>query len=242
MKEYIKENKKTILIVSIFVIFLIILSIIVKILGNDNKTLVNYYISKLEINDITLPDNSCDINNTLKNNNIPYFNLSNSVFDSLNEEILTDVLLRSCHQEGYIDYAASLNDNVLSLAISISHETFDDLAYLEYKTYNIDINKNSLISNQDLLTKYNLTYQDVSNIVMSKLMEYYEYEKNNNWINNISFNEYLNLLKYENITLNNMNLYVDNKNDLYIFKDYTLTEGMIMDMNYPEITIKFKLT
>ena len=38
-----------------------------------------------------------------------------------------------------------------------------------------------------------------------------------------------------------MNLYIDSKRDLYIYKDYTLSVGMSIDENYPYITIKFKL-
>lgn len=242
MKKYIIENKKTITIISIFIIFLIILNIVVKSLGNNNKVLISYYISRLEIGDITLDDQSCDLDYTLKYNNIPYFNLSNKTFDEINQEILEEILLRSCYQEGNIDYESSLNDNILSLAINISHETIDDLAYLEYKTYNIDINKNERLTNQEILNLYNLTKNDVSNKVISYLKEYYDYEKENNLLDSdITFNKYLNILDYKSITLNNMNLYIDDKKDLYIFKDYTLSEGMIIDLEYPNLTIKFKL-
>ena len=72
-------------------------------------------------------------------------------------------------------------------------------------------------------------------------MEYYNYEKKMNYIDNISFNEYLKILDYTPITIDNMNLYIDNKNDLYNFKDYTLSEGMSIDEDFPYITIKFKL-
>jgi len=242
MKKYIIENKKTIIIISIFIVFIIILSIIVNLLGNDNKVLINSYISRLQINDINLTDNSCDLEYTLTNNNIPYFNLNNKVYNDINQEILTEILLRSCYQEGFIDYEATLNNNILSLAINISHETNDDLAYLEYKTYNINTKTNQRITNQELLNIYKLTTQDVTNKVIKHLLNYYEYEKENNYIEkSTSFNTYLNMLEYETITLDNMNLYIDNKNNLYIFKDYMLTEGMSIDENYPNLTIKFKL-
>ncbi|MBQ8471980.1 MAG: hypothetical protein IJ501_00585 [Bacilli bacterium] len=241
MREYIIENKKTILFISIFIIILIILNIVVNLLGDTNKVLVNSYITKLNSNDLNI-DLECEIDKILEYNNIPYFTLSNKVFDEINEEILEETLLRICYQDGYIDYETSLNNNILSLAINISHDTIDDLAYVEYKTYNINTNNNTRITNQDLLKIYNLTLNDVKNKVKGYLTNYYNYEKKNNYINNITFNEYLKLIEYEEITLNNMNLYVDKKNDLYIFKDYILTEGMSIDTNYPDLTIKFKLT
>ena len=48
MKAYIRENKKTILIISTFLTIIIILSIIVNFLGTNNKVLVNSYITKLD--------------------------------------------------------------------------------------------------------------------------------------------------------------------------------------------------
>lgn len=243
MKNFINENKKSIIIALIFIILIIILNIVINLLNKaDNKLLINYYISKLNIGDIEISDNSCDIDYTLKYNNIPYFNFSNNVYDKINNEILEEVLLRSCYQEGEITYEASLNNNILSLAINISHETVNSFAYVEYKTYNIDIDKNEKIDNITLLNKFNLNLQNVINTVLNNLQTYYFYEKNNNLIESTTtFNEYLDLLNYETITLDNMILYLDDKNDLYIFKDYTLTEGMVTDDNYPVFTIKFKL-
>lgn len=243
MKEYIKENKKTIIIILIFIIFIIILNLILNAKENDNQFLINTYIKQLELKDLNTNNFSCDITYTLQNNNIPYFNLNHPTYNELNNEILTESLLRSCYQEGSIDYEASLNDNLLSLAINISHETTHDLAFVEYKTYNINTKNNTKITNQQLLNIYKLTLQDVSNKVIKYFLNFYKYEKDNNLIDKtISFNDYLNILEFETITLDNMNLYVDNKNDLYIFKDYILSEGMSMDENFPSLSIKFKLT
>ena len=242
MKEYIIENKKTIIIIGIFLVVLIILSIVVKLLGNTNQLLITAYVSKLEKEDITLEVNDCDLDYVLKYNNIPYFNLNTEVFNELNEEIFETFLLRTCYQDGEINYEASLNDNILSVALNISYATDDDLAYLEYKTYNINSDENIRMNNQDILKRYNLTLENVTNIVLSHLRTYYDYELEKGYINDFSFQYYLtNILNYTPITINNMNLYIDSNNDLYIYKDYTLSEGMSIDEDFPYITIKFKL-
>ena len=85
MKEYIIENKKTIIIIGIFLGILIILSIIVNLLGNTNQVLITAYVSRLEKEDLTFTDNNCDLDYVLKYNNIPYFNLNTEVFNELNE-------------------------------------------------------------------------------------------------------------------------------------------------------------
>lgn len=242
MKEYILENKKTIIIVSGFILFLIILNMILNSLGTDNKVLLTSYVSKLDRDDIKITDNACDIENALKYNNVPYFEYNSQIFNDMNEEIIETFLLRACYQEGFIDYEASLNKNILSVALNISHETIDDLAYVEYKSYNINIDTNSKISNSTLLQKYNLNLSAVNNKVMSMLTKYYNYEKEKKHIENLSFNEYLEILEYENITIDNMILFVDDNNDLYILKDYTLSPGMSIDEEFPDLTIRFKLT
>ena len=151
-------------------------------------------------------------------------------------------LLRTCFQDGEISYDASLNDNILSVAINISYETDDDLAYLEYKTYNIDISNHTLINNQDILNKYNISLNAITSIVLGRFNEFYEYELNNNLLDvTTSFNDYLKILEYDGIDINNLKLYIDNKKDLYLFKEYELSNGMKKDEEYPNLSIKFKL-
>lgn len=243
MKEYINENKKTIIIISVFVIFIIILNIIVNSTEKNNQVLINTYIRKLDTNDIKLTNYTCDIESTIKYNNIPYLKLNNPTYNEINKEILTNSLLRSCYQEGEINFETSLNNNILSLLVNISYETNHEFAYVEYKTYNINTKTNTKMTNQQILNTYNLTLQDVNNKVTSHFLNFYKYEKDNNYIENtISFNQYLNILDYKTITLNNMNLYIDKENDLYLLKNYTLSRGMIKDDEYPNLTTKFKLT
>ncbi|MBR3661204.1 MAG: hypothetical protein IKN63_04845 [Bacilli bacterium] len=243
MKNFIINNKKGIIII----VILLILCIIFKILlsskhSNSSNILISSYVSNLERNDVDLDNSICDLDNVLKYNNIPYFKLNNNTYQEINKEILTNFLLRTCYQDGFIDYEVSLNDDILSLALNISYDTDDDLAYLEYKTYNINIKTNEKVSNEEILKKYNISKLAIEEIVLDKIEEYYNYEKKMNYLNNESFNDYLEILEFSPITLDNMNLYIDKNNDLYLYKDYTLSEGMSIDEDFPYITIKFKLT
>ena len=243
MKKYLEENKKMVIIIAVFVIFLIILTIIVNSLKPNNKVLITSYVTRLKKDDITLNDNSCDLDYVLEYNKIPYFNLNNETYNKINNEIIYDFLLRACYQDGEIDYEAYLNDNILSVLLNISYETDDDMAYLEYKTYNIDINKHELVSNIDILNKYNVTLNDVVSTVLKRFQEFYEYEYTNNWLDNtITFNDYLEILGYKGITLDDLKLFIDKNNDLNLTYEYELSEGMRRDEGYPNLSIKFKLT
>ncbi len=243
MSEFIKKNKKSILIVSIFLIITIILSIIANIFNkNTNKVLLSSYVSNLTKEDFQSID-SCNTDEVLKDSNVPYFKVSNNYYDKMNNEILYDFLLRACYQNGIVDYDASLNNDILSLAINISYESINDLTYVEYKTYNINIKTNKPIENSTLLSKYNRTQEDATNIVMERLLNYYYYEKEHNYLESkITFNDYLDILQYEPITMENMKLFVDTNNNLWLYKEYNLSEAMMRYEDYPVVSIRFKLT
>lgn len=243
MLDIIKENKKNILIISIFLVFLVVLSIIASIfVKNTNTVLVTSYVSNLTKKDLQ-EVTECNLDEVLKDSNIPYFKVSNTFYDQMNEEIMYEFLLRACYQNGIVDYSASINDDILSLALNISYESINDLTYVEYKTYNINIKTNEVVDNSYLLNKYNKTLDDVSNVVMERLLDYYYYEKEHNYIDSsTSINDYLDILEYEPVTIQNMKLYIDNNNDLWLFKEYTLSEAMMRYEDYPVISIRFKLT
>ena len=242
MKEYILKNKKVIFIVLGLIVILIILSIFTNNKKDNNNVLISSYVSRIKKGDVTLNDNSCDLDYVLEYNKIPYFNLNNDTYNEINKEIMYNFLLRACFQEGVIDYEASLNDNILSVALNISYETDDDLAYLEYKTYNIDTNSNQVISNLEILNKYNVTLNDITSIVLGRFNDFYKYDLEHDWLDlSVSFNDYLEILKYDGITIDNLKLYIDNKGDLYLFKEFELSEGMKKDEEYPNLSIKFKL-
>ena len=180
MLKYIQENKKNILIAASFLLFVIILSIIVNVFTKkSNDVLVTSYVSSLTEKDFKGLDD-CDIKEVLKDSKVPYFNFKSDFYDKMNDEVMYEFLLRACYQNGIITYDASINENILSLAVNISYESVNDLTYVEYKTYNIDIKKNEVIDNASLLNKYNKSLDDANNAVMSKLLYYYDYEIKNN--------------------------------------------------------------
>ena len=58
---------------------------------------------------------------------------------------------------------------------------------------------------------------------------------------NITFSDYLNILEYKTVTLDNLSLFIDKKNDLYIYKDFSLSEGMKRLDYFPNLSNTFKL-
>lgn len=240
MKNFIKEKKTILIILGVLIILSLILPIL---LSNKNNTvIVNSYIKDLSLEDINITSLPCNLKEVLKDNHVPYFKLSNKTYDEINRELLETFLLRSCYQNGFIDYEASYHDSILSFYLMISYETDDDLTYLEYKSYNINTKTNTVITNKEILNKYHLNLTMVDSIIKSNFYNYYQFERNNNLLDlNISFQEYLEELKFKPITLENMNLFIDKKQDLYLLKEYDLSYGMSISEYYPNIVTKFKL-
>ena len=235
-----KKNK----IMIIIIIVLIVLTILLMVLSNNkiSNNISDYYVSNLRANDINNIDvSACNIDEVLKNNKIPYFNLNSQVYNDINKEILTDFFLRTCYQNGEMTYEKNISDDILSLILTISYEDADDTSYLEYKTYNINLDNNTLITNENLLNKYNITLSNINNILKSTFTKYYLYEKKNgNYDSKFNFNDFLDEIGYQNLSYNDLNLYLEN-NTLYLYVTYNTTELMALDNNYPEIITKFKL-
>lgn len=235
-----KDKKKTIIILIIIAVIVIATQVILNIFTPKNKVLISTYVKTLTTDDISI-NIPCD-KQILKENQIPYFRVSNTLYDSINKDILENSLLRVCYQNGYMSYDIALNDNILSLIVYISYETENELANIEYKTYNINTDTNQIVTNQELLNKYNLTINQVNTKVLTELNKYYNYEKENELVDqNITFSDYLNILEYKTVTLNNLSLFIDKKNDLYIYKDFSLSEGMKRVDYFPNLSNTFKL-
>ena len=235
-----KDKKKTIIILIIIAVIVIAIQVILNIFTPKNKVLISTYVKTLTTDDINI-NIPCD-KQILKENQIPYFRVSNTLYDSINKDILENSLLRVCYQNGYMSYDIALNDNILSLIVYISYETENELANIEYKTYNINTDTNQIITNQELLNKYNLTINQVNTKVLTELNKYYNYEKENDLVEqNITFSDYLNILEYKTVTLDNLSLFIDKKNDLYIYKDFSLSEGMKRLDYFPNLSNTFKL-
>ena len=119
MIDYIRENNKKVIITLLLIITTIILSIFASSSNDSNTLIINNYISKISP-DINYKIENCDLKNILEENQIPYFKISNEVYDNINQEIINKFVSRVCYQNGEITYKASLNDHILSVLIIYS--------------------------------------------------------------------------------------------------------------------------
>lgn len=219
--EALKENKKTLIILGVCLIFVIFSSLF------DNKT------------DSNKLDNSKDYIYTSRNNEnskMPYINLNSEEITDVNIEILTKYLEITNSETGNMDYSYNQYSDIISLIISV----IDSEGNLEITTYNINITEKKILSDEEIIRKFNLDYNQVKNIMENYIKEYYNYEITKKYIDkSCDFNCYIN--DYEIDIYNNYKFFIKNDN-LYIYKKLNTTQEFLYDENNPFTLFEFKIS
>ena len=122
---------------------------------------------------------------------IPALNIKN-ISKNINEEINNFVNPYINEITNRIYYHYEINGNVLSLFITIEDFEIEGSARLYYLSYIIDLNKNKVLSKDDVYKLFDLNENYLVGVLNDKFKGYYEDEKNKKIINsNLSYEEYL---------------------------------------------------
>lgn len=164
------DNKKKIIIV-----FIVTIIIIISVILLSNSTNKDYDYDSLK------EDSTNDFVYTVDSEKsdgffvyVPYINLKGSSIENINEEI-------DSYMEEFINgdmirsnYEYEINGKVLSLVIKTIDYGSDDIPLIYFKTYNINLSNGELISDEELLSSYNLTIDDVSSSIEKQFKYFYE--------------------------------------------------------------------
>lgn len=153
---------------------------------------------------------------------IPYININNNLGKTINNEIDNYTSTFQKNNIG-ITYEYNLNGNILSLIIIIEDHSYAQSAtILNFKSYNINLKKLELVANETLLNYFNITNNDVKNILSKKLYDYYLDEVNANKINsnNCDYDCFLSNRDLNN-NLDNTEYYIKN-GKLIVYKPYSI--------------------
>ncbi len=211
-KEKLEWNPKLLIVLIIIVILCIILNIV-----NNNKskeyetykqdTSKNYVYTKYH----------SDTNKA----SIPYINVSGEDVSKVNNEIINEATpyLTSSDPNKTVTYRYNQNKNILSVVLTYRDiDSNDQLTYL-YKTYVFDLKNNAhLLSDEEILKKFNITYAEVNEIMATKMKEKYQDEVSKGYIekNECDYKCYLNLRNITNY-IDNANYYIENSR-LVVYK------------------------
>lgn len=104
--------------------------------------------------------------------NVPYVNIKD--LNSVNEDIDLYVSDFTDNEMVRLTYEYEINGKVLSLVIKAIDYDTDDVPDVHFKTYNINLDTKTLLSDDDMLSLYNVTYDDVYKVIEKKFKYWYK--------------------------------------------------------------------
>lgn len=169
--DKIMSNKKLCIIVSIVIVVCICLFIYFYnnskfIEKKDNKKGYVYTIKQYE--NAVYGDNYYD--------EVPAINLVGEKFDKLNTSIMDNYYSVSKMTEYNYDYEYSRSGNILALKITYAYyeNDTDDEAIRYFQTIHIDLKTGKILSDEDILNKFNVTKEDVNTVLDKDFKMYYD--------------------------------------------------------------------
>ena len=208
------NNKKTIILISIFLIIAIITYGIIK--YNRN----NYNNMKIDRSkNFVFTSSTKQSDNYIQER--PFINLKGYSIEIINKDI--DKFLDTYTNDNIeMKYEYDINGEVLSLVLKVEdHSLAEQATITSFKSYNINIKTKELLSNEKVLDLFNTTTDNIEKTIKKETKEYY-----NNLVktNNISINECNYKCFITNRDINNyldgIELYIRDGN-LIVFKPMT---------------------
>lgn len=142
--------------------------------------LYNYYIENYQNYNYIKKDKSQSLVYMKYNNNsekypiqVPYINIDSEQIDAVNDEI--DRLIQSYVQKekNVITYEYDINGIILSLVIKMINNNTGYAPTISFKTYNINLDRQIIVLDQDLLELYQVNTQDVEEKIKETFEAHY---------------------------------------------------------------------
>jgi len=232
VKKYIEIYKKEFTIIIVILIAIILIYIISFFTSSKDENKIfnheDYIIEKEKFDD----ENGKYV--------LPYINIENKKVKEINKKIIEDYYKVKLTNNGTFDYLYTKKDKFISLLTISSFFTDGDSSQMEYNSYNIDVENNKVLSNEDVLKIYNYDIEYVKEIIKNKMYSYYQFEIDNNYIEKLyTFEDYL---TDRDLTIDdNFNIYIDEDNKLKVYKTFNLSYAMTFDEYFLSNPYEFEI-
>lgn len=228
--DFIRENKKKLLILFIVIIILLILSFMV-----NSSTINKVYVSESYV----YSKESYAHNNELTSR-LPYINIKGETVSKVNIELINKYYEVITIDDMFIDYVFYKNDNIISLIVEIRYLSSPNAYPYEVIVYNVDIETGKILTDEEVIELFDVSFEDVSNAIYDEIREYYDYEKKKGYfITECDFDCYLSNIKAFPI-LNNCKYYIKDKT-LIVYKNLQLGSDFYYDVNSGFDLFRFKI-
>ncbi len=152
-----------------------------------------------------------------KKSEVPIINIEGENIDKLNKDIEEFVDKYYSDETSLISYTYDVSDKVLSLVVKVAY--FDKVYYPDFRTYNINLSDLSILSDEDLLNKFNLTEDDVSNKIEEKFRYFYNDALNKGYYSGECDYDCFLFFRGDKAYLDDIHYYIKN-NKLYVYKAF----------------------
>lgn len=105
---------------------------------------------------------------------IPYLNINNSFGKEINNDINSFVSDFIDNDKVILSYEYDINGKVLSIVLKCVDYDVKNVPKVYFKTYNINLETSKLLSDEELLSIYNVTSLDVESIIEKKFEYWYK--------------------------------------------------------------------
>lgn len=204
------KNQKKILIITLAVlgIITIILTIVSKSIGSDNKALKgqDYIIEK---------------ETEYKNKGLlPRINLKGKEIEKINDTIVEKYYSVAYTEYDTFNYEYSVYKDILSFHIIVTYNDDSEYGNMENLTYNIDVKTNEILSNDEVVEKLGLNQKDVNKKIEDRLEKWYN---SDSLKEQLSYEEYKKKLGFDK---SKNSLFIRN-NKLYYYMPIYVTHDLL---------------
>ena len=174
--------------------------------------------------------------------NVPYVNIVGSFGKEINEDIDSYVADFMENDKIRLSYEYNINGKIVSLVIKTVDYNTKNVPKVYFKTYNIDIENQVLLSEDDLLSIYNITTDDVYSIIENQFLKWYEEVKKEGYVNEDEC-DYECFLGYRDVEdyLDDISYYID-RGRLAVYKPFVFNSIFGEENFFKESDFKFILT
>ncbi len=103
----------------------------------------------------------------------PFLNIKGKLINDINNDI-TEYINEYSKKNVAITYDYSINGKILSLIIKIEDYSYlESTVLLNFRTYNLNIDKRELLTNEKVINYFGLTNNDLETVLNSKIEEQY---------------------------------------------------------------------
>ena len=213
MNKYRKNKKKFIIIVVVSIIIIISYAIINKYYSNYNN------VKKDKTKYLVYTESKKQFDSYYQYK--PYVNLKGEFGELINNDI-NNYIDNFNNNNICITYEYDLNGKILSLVIIVEdHSYVESAAILYFKSYNIDLDKFEIVTDDELLKYFDISYNDAIGILNNKIEDYYNSLVQEGLIvsSKCNYSCFLSTRNFNDVE--NKEVYFIRDGKLVIFKPYT---------------------